>query len=738
MKNLFEKALFIFAFGLCLMNISSENCSLTNQCSNLALTNRNPNDFTNCFCDQCELYSDCCADKHVTNISKSSLIFECNIRMNQERNNSTNLSVRIYSVSKCGKEFKINEIRRKCENNFIQEAEIIDILPLYSKQTGLFYKNIYCAICTIEDIQLEQMEVLRAVSGSDRNESDLDKQTFLNEILLQLKENQVKDVKYEAPSHVKNLPYCETTIEECPLGTNDSELEEFCRNHTSFRYVDLGSMTEPKIYKNEYCAKCNLEQEELLCNRPFVSPLMRSVPKHLVSLKLLFDLRNLKDEISISLKIMFKDQTYESIANLSAISLTQIDFFSLSNQTRLNKNITMLKEFCMKYESKSGDELRSERVKAYITVVGQTISIVCLLFLLLMYFSNKVLRNLPGKILICLSISLLFSQFFFLLSSYLTEPQVRIIEHTNCINMFLTRQSLLKSISQSSDCYTLGLLTHYFNLTFFSWTLIMAYDLYKMFTMLSNKCERSTSDNDDLKMFVRFSLFSWGCPFVIVLLLVTSQFLFSFKMAYAYGSCFISNQLDKLMYFIGPVLVIIVFNTYFLSQSIGSIKNVDYLKKKYLNNGDSTKSSSATKSLVIEPNNQQNDASQSRSFVSKMKKFKVNFKERDKVDSNDKKRLILFVKLFILTGMSWIFGLVASFTDFSLVWYIFVSLNSFQGLFIFFSFAFNPHTKRQLRTSRLYRTVTSSLRKKDSFSHTNSSYSDLQSKSVISSKKCTS
>jgi hypothetical protein len=161
---------------------------------------------------------------------------------------------------------------------------------------------------------------------------------------------------------------------------------------------------------------------------------------------------------------------------------------------------------------------------------------------------------------------------------------------------------------------------------------------------------------------------------------------------------------------------------------------VDKLKKKYLNNEESSAKSSGTKSL-IESASKQNETTQSQSFASKMRKFKVDFKERDKVGSSDKKRLVLFVKLFILTGMSWVFGLVASLTDFSLVWYIFVSLNSFQGLFIFFSFAFNPHTKRQLRKGRLYKMVTSSLRKTDSSSHTNSSYSDLQSKNFSTSRK---
>jgi hypothetical protein len=67
------------------------------------------------------------------------------------------------------------------------------------------------------------------------------------------------------------------------------------------------------------------------------------------------------------------------------------------------------------------------------------------------------------------------------------------------------------------------------------------------------------------------------------------------------------------------------------------------------------------------------------------------------------------LKLFILTGMSWVLGIVNSFVQMSFIWYIYIVLNSFQGLFIFVAFAFNSQTKRELRNSVFYSSISKLL-----------------------------
>merc|ERR1712105_305908 len=44
------------------------------------------------------------------------------------------------------------------------------------------------------------------------------------------------------------------------------------------------------------------------------------------------------------------------------------------------------------------------------------------------------------------------------------------------------------------------------------------------------------------------------------------------------------------------------------------------------------------------------------------------------------------MELSILMGLAWLFGLVASFTEFQILWYPFIVLCSLQGTFIFIFF----------------------------------------------------
>ena len=50
--------------------------------------------------------------------------------------------------------------------------------------------------------------------------------------------------------------------------------------------------------------------------------------------------------------------------------------------------------------------------------------------------------------------------------------------------------------------------------------------------------------------------------------------------------------------------------------------------------------------------------------------------------------LIMF-QIASLMGFTWIFGYIAAFTDVEALWYIYIILNSLQGVFIFISFICN-------------------------------------------------
>ena len=254
------------------------------------------------------------------------------------------------------------------------------------------------------------------------------------------------------------------------------------------------------------------------------------------------------------------------------------------NSLNLNLNININQISCEQ------DAHFSDYIKKYITIIGQSISIFSLLLLIIIYLHSKVLRNGPGKILICQSVSLLLSQLCFLTSIYITKPYVfyhkKNSNQTQCNELENSFERILETIisSKSFDCYLMSMLSHYFHLAFFLWSNIMAYDLFKTFTVLSsskNSKNFITNNEDKRIQFLKYSLVGWLFPLTIVTVLLFFQFLFN-QMVYGFKTCFISSQLNLLLFFVLPVCVLLCLNLFFLISSIKSIRGVDKLSKKYL------------------------------------------------------------------------------------------------------------------------------------------------------------
>ena len=95
-----------------------------------------------------------------------------------------------------------------------------------------------------------------------------------------------------------------------------------------------------------------------------------------------------------------------------------------------------------------------------LTLIGSVVSMVCLVLLLVTYILFAELRNLPGKIIINLTISLLLYQ------------------------------SVFFSAGKNDDrktCLAVAVLLHFFVLSSFTWMNAMAYDVHRTFTNVSGK-----------------------------------------------------------------------------------------------------------------------------------------------------------------------------------------------------------------------------------------------------------
>jgi hypothetical protein len=147
---------------------------------------------------------------------------------------------------------------------------------------------------------------------------------------------------------------------------------------------------------------------------------------------------------------------------------------------------------------------KSDIIKRYLTIIGQLISIVSLFVLLVIYTIIKKLRNLAGKLLMSLSIALLLTQATFLTSILVSEESLKVKLGTLNLNL----------------CYFLGLLSHYFHLAFFLWSNVIAFDLFKVFTIFSSRDNKSNIDRNKL---LKYSLVAWLSPFIAHILLQISD-----------------------------------------------------------------------------------------------------------------------------------------------------------------------------------------------------------------------
>lgn len=587
-----------------------------------------------CFCTQCSTFTDCCSDQQKPVINKHP--YSCNAKTDD---------FFIYTIGQCDQAFTDQQTITNCQE---PSSDIIYHIPVYTNRQ--FYKNIFCAKCNLYNLNISDLTMFDVSYNLSKLPFEVD-QVLLKKIL----SGQEKKVSLtiRAPSHIPPPRECMPNIHTCPSNYTNQLVIDKCHSYTAMRYDFDG-----KAYKNEYCAACN---GVFILNCYIVS--IRKL--YLTSLQLLFDLTDLSDEVVINLDV------------------------KKNGQTTFNQSISVRK--ISQFNGECNNELTQDKIKKYLTISGNSISIISLFFLLLFYFKNKVLRNFAGKILINLSLSLLFSQLFFMISAYFTESYMeKKITHKTCEipnmeNKFDNRSELFETIGEIFPCYLMSLLTHYFYLTFFVWSNIMAFDLFKMFT---NSSRISSSDGN--KLFLKYSLFSWLTPLVFILVLNLKN---QKSLTYGFKLCFISSSLDLLIFFVLPICLILILNTIFMIVSVRSIKKIDKISKKYLNNEESSVSNNGKQEKKV--NSSQND--------------------------NANQRLVLFVKIFLLTGLTWTVGIVSSMMNDknSFIWYVYIVLNSFQGLFIFCSYAFNRNPRSNLRSSML-RTVTTIFSKRSSTKNSSS------------------
>jgi len=209
---------------------------------------------------------------------------------------------------------------------------------------------------------------------------------------------------------------------------------------------------------------------------------------------------------------------------------------------------------------------------------------------------------------------------------------------TFMLNMFIVEISPL-------PCLILAVAMYYFILAAFSWMFIIGFEVARTVKLASTQL-RLTSGPQWCK-FILYCCLGWLTPaLVVATAAVIDIFKFpqipeQFRPGFSeseIGFCWFSRKFALIVYFVVPFAIIMLLNLVFFIMSGYYVWETSRSTAKITTSGP-----------------------------------KTNF--------------FLYVRLFILMGLSWITGLVAGILDNDYVWYVFLILNTLQGLFILVFFS---------------------------------------------------
>jgi len=201
---------------------------------------------------------------------------------------------------------------------------------------------------------------------------------------------------------------------------------------------------------------------------------------------------------------------------------------------------------------------------------------------------------------------------------------------------------LAVAVAKTSDhCANFGISIYYFFLTSFFWMNTIAFDVWRSFRVVIKEL-RISSHRVPWRRFLLYSIYSWMVPAALTtfVTLVDSQDLLpeAFKPGFGKPVCWFSQRKSLVVFFAVPLCIIMLLNGIFFLD-------VAFLISR------ATLKTSHTQAATL------------------------------------KKRFFMFMRLALIMGLTWIVGFVAAYFEYEFLWYLFIVLNTLQGLFIFIVFS---------------------------------------------------
>ena len=174
----------------------------------------------------------------------------------------------------------------------------------------------------------------------------------------------------------------------------------------------------------------------------------------------------------------------------------------------------------------------------------------------------------------------------------------------------------------------------------------------------------SHSDEEQQSLIVHYVL-GWGVSALLVILSIAINYLdvdVNFRPEFGGSRCWYTQRYAMLIYFAVPIALSILVNIYLYISTSVNLHNA--------------------------------------------------FRNTTNVMKAEDYHFDIYVRLFILMGITWIFGFISAFTDQIVLDFIFVILTSLQGLFLFVSFVCNKRVLVEIKKKTKGGTSSSSCEKR--------------------------
>ena len=199
-------------------------------------------------------------------------------------------------------------------------------------------------------------------------------------------------------------------------------------------------------------------------------------------------------------------------------------------------------------------------------------------------------------------------------------------------------------------CASVAILLQYFFLSQFSWMSIMSFEMARTFYE-AFKLRQSETKRVKRNLLVSYLLIGWGAPLIITVVTIIVNYttdglvLYGVQEDGTLGSCWINHLESSVVAFIVPLALSLLFNSVAFTVTLVFICT----------------------------------AARSQAKLHKDKNIPY---------------IRLTLAVFSVSGLTWLFGLLAIFSSAAWTWYPFIVFNTLQGLFIFVVFL---TTKRVLK-----------------------------------------